>query len=307
MSVEVTVWDQSEEFAVGLWLDSKFKKSGSVRTHTAYEDAINSFRFGVREYGGLKADPGTIALAAEAWAGHSVVGTDVAASTFNTRLAILSSFYSWCVKMDLLVKINPITRIERRSVQNYHSATPLTASAAKERLQAIDRTTLAGKRDYALLLVALTTGRRLSEIANLRWEDISHTDGRVVITWRRTKGGKKMRDKLSLAASQALSEWQNVLYPDYSNAVWVSLARNQSNGQPLGIQGISDICKKRMGTSKFHTLRHTYAHVMEDLGAKVSVIQARLGHSNIGTTGRYLSALRSEENEFAEPLAQLFA
>ena len=40
-----------------------------------------------------------------------------------------------------------------------------------------------------------------------------------------------------------------------------------------------------------HALRHTFAKAMEDSGAKVSKIQARLGHSILATMGRYLAAL----------------
>ena len=56
----------------------------------------------------------------------------------------------------------------------------------------------------------------------------------------------------------------------------------------------------------FHGLRHTFAHSMEDAGAKLSEIQQRLGHSNAATTSRYLSALRSDENPHGEQLAGMF-
>jgi integrase len=44
---------------------------------------------------------------------------------------------------------------------------------------------------------------------------------------------------------------------------------------------------------------------MEDAGAKISEIQARLGHSSLATTGRYLAALRSAENPQAEKVAEM--
>lgn len=45
---------------------------------------------------------------------------------------------------------------------------------------------------------------------------------------------------------------------------------------------------------------------MEDAGAKVSVIQSRLDHTSLATTGRYLAALRQAENEHADALSRLF-
>jgi integrase/recombinase XerC len=44
---------------------------------------------------------------------------------------------------------------------------------------------------------------------------------------------------------------------------------------------------------------------MEDAGAKVSDIQARLGHNSLATTGRYLAALRRADNLYADELARL--
>ena len=45
---------------------------------------------------------------------------------------------------------------------------------------------------------------------------------------------------------------------------------------------------------------------MEDAGAKVSAIQARLGHESLATTGRYLAALKMADNRHADTLAELF-
>lgn len=45
---------------------------------------------------------------------------------------------------------------------------------------------------------------------------------------------------------------------------------------------------------------------MEDAVAKVLEIQARLGHSSLATTGRFLAALRRAENPHADAVASLF-
>ncbi len=84
---------------------------------------------------------------------------------------------------------------------------------------------------------------------------------------------------------------------------WLPFLENERQSKALGIQSIADICEKRLGTSKVHTLRHTFARVMEDSGAKVSDIQARLGHASLSTTGRYLAALNRADNAHAESIA----
>ena len=85
-----------------------------------------------------------------------------------------------------------------------------------------------------------------------------------------------------------------------------SLCSSPHAGHPLTTQAIADMGLAHLGTSKAHATRPTFAQTMEQVGAKVSDIQARLGHSNLPTTGEYLAALHSAYNPQAEELAALF-
>jgi integrase len=119
-----------------------------------------------------------------------------------------------------------------------------------------------------------------------------------------------MSDRLPLKVSTALLDYLHAVYgvdltglaPDAP--VWISVSP-RNRGQAIGIQTIADICDKHLGTGKVHSLRHTFARMMEDAGAKVSDIQSRLGHESLATTGRYLAALRRAENPFADELLDL--
>jgi integrase len=163
-----------------------------------------------------------------------------------------------------------------------------------------------------LLSVALPPGRRAAELAGLRWGDVRIEGDLVHLTWRRCKGGKTMQDRLPRAVSIAFLCYIRAVYGDdlrtlhADSPVWVSLARNASKGPAISTQAISDVCKKRLGTSQVHTLRHTFAHTMEEAGAKVSEIQARLGHTSLAVTGRYLASLKSAVNSHGDQLARLF-
>ncbi len=92
---------------------------------------------------------------------------------------------------------------------------------------------------------------------------------------------------------------------DADTPVWVSLASNYP-GARLTKQAIANICRNRLGVSKVHSLRHTFARAMEQAGAKVSEVQARLGHASLATTGRYLAALASAENQHADAIGDMF-
>lgn len=157
----------------------------------------------------------------------------------------------------------------------------------------------------------LATGRRLSEGAGLQLGDVERQGREIILHFRRCKGGKQMSDRLPMAVSDALSEWLESYYgvgmrPFHNAApLWVVLSGKYA-GRALGIQSIADVCKKRLGTSKVHQLRHTWAHAMDEANAPASLIQSRLGHASLATTGRYLARLKQAENPYAERIADVF-
>jgi site-specific recombinase XerD len=395
----------SVNLAIAAWLHAKFQRSRSTKTQVTYSSILQAFRSQLLAHGldldaadprRVAADLGadshmeesiadlgdtvaartrTLALAAQAYASQPATtrygARPVAPTTANLRLAAISSFYRYALRHDFLRGGNPVERVERQAVQAYAAARPLAYDDLRMRLAEIDLATPAGLRDYALLLLGLHTGRRVSELAGLRREHIIIRASRVEITWVRCKGGKTMRDELPRKgmqglAAEALVAWVMRLYgdngeteplltPDMLNTihqhsgqadasrahpspsdgdserallspslagtlgiaaagrmrqerpVWISLARrNGTYGHPLSIRAIALINEQRLGASKVHTLRHTFARGLEDAGAKVSEIQARLGHADLGTTGRYLAQLHAGENPHLARLSHLY-
>lgn len=314
------------ELARWAWLDAKSKRTGSTRTAQLTYDAdgrpvwrgeyvatLDHFRRTVQQAGlDLDGDPAALALLAQAWAGSSWTGTArvIAAATYNQRLAVVASFYTYARRHQLLGD-NPIDLVERRPVQSYATARALESHTARSLLSHIDRTTVQGARDYALLTVGMSTGRRAAELAGLRWRDVQVSGGRVTLHWMRTKGGKQVRDALSTKVSAALLQYLQLAYgaelgslaPDAP--IWRSTSR-QNPGAAITTQAIGDICQRHLGTSKIHTLRHTFAHAMLKAGGTVRDVQERLGHADSATTERYLQALLSAENPYADALADLF-
>jgi site-specific recombinase XerD len=64
---------------------------------------------------------------------------------------------------------------------------PLEQEEVEARLQAIDATTVQGKRDLALLAVLLATGRRVSEVASLQRRHLQVSGQRLIVTFERTR------------------------------------------------------------------------------------------------------------------------
>jgi site-specific recombinase XerD len=326
---------------VEQWLAAKGGLSGSRGTLHMYGTTMQHFRAFLQSRGvDLDGEPKLVARLGAEWAARPTDGRIISAATYNQHLVNISSFYRYAIRYGLL-EVNPVDRIERRKVGMRNAARPFDSQEVAEKLAAIDCTTLRGLRDYTLLLVAFSTGRRRAELANLRRGHIQVSRESVVITWVRCKGGKVMRDHLEspardvfLAYLDVVSQYwlqngldtlitigamrcagslkaelmrgvvEGMLSSIEQLPVWLSLAGG-ATGNALTVEGISDICQKRLGTSKVHATRHTFAVLMEQAGAKIMDISRRLGHDSYYTTALYLERLHNDLNPYGQPLQRL--
>jgi len=152
----------------GLWLIS-------AKTQQVYRDTINQYRGELHRIGhDLDSDIRTLAMVAQHFASFSRRREQASKSTRNLRLAILSSFYEYALARYLLAPMddqghiaNPLKIVSREKIEPYQGIHWLEPEEAEAALHKIDRATLLGKRDYALLVVLLNTGRRLKEVASL--------------------------------------------------------------------------------------------------------------------------------------------
>src|SRR5437588_6835251 len=119
---EIVGWqDQAGlELAIAVWLDAKSGRSHSLNTALNYREHLNSFRQTLLQANlDLDSDPAVVATLAQAWAGFSAKDVTIQSATYNKRLAILSSFYTFARKRGYIKEENPIGRLERRPVQAY--------------------------------------------------------------------------------------------------------------------------------------------------------------------------------------------
>lgn len=301
---------------IAAWLDAKWNRTQSDKTRDEYRANIYHFRRWLAKHGrDLDAPESDITPAVQAWAGLPKyvrgVPRAVSAATRNRRLAIVSSFYEYARRNRALhLTYNPVEIVERSKVQAYRGVQSKTPEQVAVALAGIDRRAAKGKRDYALLALALFTGRRVSELANLILGDISgweNEDGNYIIQFR-AKGGKIMRDEIPPGLRRVLDEYIAVAYP-LNEAVrpdmplWISFKRT---GEPFGIQAIQNLCLRYFGTSKAHILRHTFAMGMIAVGASVPELKERLGHSSLATTTQYVEELTAAKNSKARELLDAF-
>ncbi|GHO55751.1 tyrosine-type recombinase/integrase [Ktedonobacter robiniae] len=305
------------------WLDAKTGKSHSVKTHVAYHNTALSCRAALRAQGydlfmdlSDRATRAHWLLIVQRWAGERAATSPHAGApsnnTYNQRLAILSSLFVYARRQQLYQGDNPIELLERRKVYQYAGAQAIDPLEMRKLLATIDRTSLGGMRDYALLSLALHTGQRVGALGEMRVGHLTRAGGTSLqVMFPRTKGGKTNARQLGEETSAALSSYLEQVYgPRWTtqgNApVWISLSRNQSRGQALSVQAIEQICARRLGTSKAHVTRHTAAKTLDQLGISASEIQDFLDHESLATTGRYLKVLKRAEHKYSRDLEQIF-
>jgi integrase/recombinase XerC len=302
------------ETMIRAWLHAKRGKSGSPHTAKAYARTLKSYRAYLLERGYDLDSPATetLSLLAQAWAARSWTKKNGEAvppspATFNQRLSCVSSFYRYALRHKVVYD-NPIDLLadQRRKVQPYGKVQDIPFAPIQQKLAAIDTSSLAGKRDYALLTLTMATGRRVAEVAALTWGDVRLTAPKAVITFARCKGGKQMADTLGANTTAALLAWLRAFYGDPTDMapeqpLWVSLSHLQNYGGPLSVRSLELISQQRLGIH-FHGLRHINARLLEAKGAKVSEIRDRLGHSDLSTTGQYLASLGRADNPYADAI-----
>jgi site-specific recombinase XerD len=312
MSTEIKIYQPPQHMtldqSIRAWLDEK--RADSVRTANAYEDTLNDFRDTIQAVGlDLDSEPALVAPLAQGWARSSKRdGVMVTATTFNQRRSIASSFYKYAITYEVL-QYNPMERVKRQKLGKKDAAHHLASSTIKSGLAKIDRSMPEGKRDYALLSIALATGRRASEIAGLRYKHL-HRDGNTcVVDFDNCKGKKSFTNRLAPKTTSALYAYLESVYPGQLLAlsghapVWVSFS-DRNKGQAIGTRTLSNICERYLGTSKTHAPRHTLAVTMHNKHAKITDISKALGHSDIKITSDYLEEHLSYENPLSTELEE---
>lgn len=296
---------------VSAWLHAKYNKSQSERTLRKYREHIGKFRAVLLGAGiDLDGDCNLIAMLAQGWAAkpESTRLAAVSAGTFNVRLTALSSFYEYGIRYGVLPR-NPIKLVGFRTT-SYSYAPPIEQGDIARRLQQIDRSAPVGLRDYAIISLAVTTGRRKAELLALQWGDFAFVGDKTIVTWQRTKGGKHMTDELVPGVRDAIIAYMLATHGDLDTIppeapMWLTFS-NSYKGRKMGDKAIRVIWERRLGTPKVHASRHSFAVAMEAQGARLSDIGARLGHSNLQTTSVYLQRLHAAENKFASGLETAF-
>ncbi|MBX8634777.1 MAG: tyrosine-type recombinase/integrase [Thermoplasmata archaeon] len=216
--------------------------------------------------------------------------------TRNNRLAALHSFFRFVAIHEPALALQcqrvlalPSKRFTRGPVEF------LTNEETAALVASPDPRTWIGRRDKALLLVAVQTGLRNSEITSLRRCDVGFGVGAHVCCFG--KGRKLRRTPLRPDVAAVLKEWLTQQDGQPEDPVFPS-----SNGGRLSADALQRLVAKHVAAArqrcpslktkkvKPHTLRHAAAMALLHCGVDLSVIALWLGHESSETTQTYLHA-----------------
>jgi len=214
----------------------------------------------------------------------------------NARLAAIRSFFRFAAIREpahgaLIQRVLaiPQKRFDRDLV------TFLTRAEIEALLAVPDRATRLGRRDHALLAVAVQTGLRVSEFTKLRVEDFVFGVGAHVRC--HGKGRKERCTPLTRQTAAVLRAWLLETRATATDVVFPS-----QRGTPLSRDAVERLVSKYAAAAARrcptlarkhvtpHVLRHSTAVALLEAGVDRAVIALWLGHESVETTQMYLDA-----------------
>lgn len=207
--------------------------------------------------------------------------------TISRKLSSLRTFFKYLVKKEI-INDNPMILIsnpkEEKKLPKY-----LNYGEIEKILEIPNKETTLGLRNACILEILYSTGIRVSELVNLKINDINFYNKKIRVL------GKGNKERIVLFGNRC----ENLLerYIKESRAVLnkkkVEYLFLNNLGQNISVRSIENIIDKieKEACLKFsispHVFRHTFATHLLDNGADLNSVKELLGHENLNTTAIY--------------------
>ena len=208
-------------------------------------------------------------------------------ATIARKISSLKQFFRYLYDKGL-VRINPVVSFSAPRISRYHPQY-LSVREIAGIIEAIDTSTMTGKRDRAMIEILYGSGLRISELIDLKYSDIEFEAGFLKVVG---KGRKQRLVPLGGYARESLEAFLATKEDKPGQARGKYVFSNRS-GQRYSRVALWKMIKKRVlqaGITKPvspHTFRHSFATHLLEGGADLRVVQEMLGHADISTTQIY--------------------
>jgi integrase/recombinase XerD len=216
---------------------------------------------------------------------------DMKATTKNTQISIMKSFFGWLYEEDYIEK-NPMKQIKSTKVPGR-----LRNTLSNEELENLRQACITD-REKALIEFMLSTGCRLSEIIGVNVNDIDWNAMSLRVIG---KGNKEREVLFNVKAKILMKKYLKTRKGD-SEALFISEHKPYRRMAGRGIETIVNkiAARAKMDKSVYpHLMRHSYGTHSINAGMPITVLQELMGHTNSATTLIYAKLSRATvEHEY---------
>ncbi len=262
----------------------------SSNTRRTYQEALKSFFGWLQRESSGRLDAETLKAYRE-WLRESR-----AANTVLTYWVALRRFFRFAVEEGLLPQ-NPVEGIKGLRRPRGHLRKDLTRAELLSVFEAIDRRTILGKRDYAMINLMVRGGLRLIEVHRANVGDLETRQGRRILRiWGKGRDAKDEFVVLAPATEQAIFEYLACRgRPHPAEPLFVKVDRRNRKGDlrlsTRHIRRRITYYLKKAGVktpkTSAHSLRHSFVTLAIEGGASLLEAQAAARHRSIQTTMIY--------------------
>jgi len=224
------------------------------------------------------------------------MGQPAKPSHYNLKLIYLRTFFNWCISEGIFSE-NPLTGIKK--MKDDGRVVNLDSDTVSLLISLPDKTTFAGLRDYALILLTIDTGIRPKEAFGLIISDFNFRVLQVTVRPEVAKTRTARTLSLSPITVQTIREliaarhsaWQD------STPVFPTIDGGKLNKNTWGLR-MAKYSHKLGVKIRPYDLRHFYATQSLLACPNVHALRAALGHSTLFMAQRYLHLVEDDITEW---------
>ena len=209
--------------------------------------------------------------------------------TVNRKISALKAFYNYLLRNNY-VQTNPTSKLiapkQKKSLPVFVSETEMNNLFD----YAVFPDTFEGIRDKTIIELFYATGVRLSELLNIKNNDVDFYSQTIKILGKRKKERiVPFSPKLSSVLKEYIAAYENE-FSAFGQKTFLFVTKD---GNPIYSKLIYNIVRKYLDAAATvekrspHVLRHTFATHLLDNGADLSAIKEILGHSSLAATQFY--------------------
>jgi len=213
-------------------------------------------------------------------------GRGLSKRSIARKVATMKSFFQYLEKQEIVT--NGIASVVK--MPRFEQKLPefLSNDEIKDIIHLPDQKSFEGIRDRAILELFYSSGLRLSELINLRLEDLMLRENALRVLG---KGKKERIVPIGIPAKKAILNYLNYRQKEANPGIQELFVLK--SGKKMYAMAVQRLVQKyingvvSVGAASPHILRHSYATHLLDKGASIRVVKDLLGHQNLSTTQVY--------------------